>query len=184
MKIVILDRDGVINHDSPSFIKNESEWIPIDNSIEAIAILCQHNYNVIVCTNQSAVGRKLLSLEELQAINKKMISTINAAGGKLAAIFYCPHVAEDNCMCRKPKSGMLLNISAQFKIQDFSSVHMVGDSLRDLLAIHNVGGIPVLVKSGNGQQTLYNKLPHNTIIFNDLYDFTQYLIKDTRYEKK
>ena len=185
MKTIILDRDGVINEDSALFIKNASEWIPIPGSIEAIALLSKSNYNVAICTNQSGLGRKLFSLNDFYQINEKMELLIKSLGGKLAGIFYCPHTQEDNCDCRKPKTAMILNIIKKFDIKDVSKLYMVGDSLRDLEAIDKIGGIPVLVKTGNGLKTIMNpSLPAKTIIYDNLYQFTKFLLKEQIYEKK
>ncbi len=183
MKIIILDRDGVINQDSTNFIKNESEWIPIPGSLEAIAKLCKNGYTVTVCTNQSGIGRNLFTLEDFENINRKMNTLINSFGGVLSGIFYCPHTDQDNCYCRKPRTGMILDIIRKFNIDNVSNLYMVGDSLRDLIAINAVGGKPVLVKTGKGNGTVKDlSIPSNTLIFNDLYQFTQYLLKEKNYE--
>jgi D-glycero-D-manno-heptose 1,7-bisphosphate phosphatase len=177
MKIIILDRDGVINHDSTEFIKNADEWAPIVGSIEAIADLTQAGYKVVVCTNQSGIGRKIYSMEDLNLIHEKMHKTVEQEGGKIVAIFFCPHTAEDKCSCRKPKPSMILDIVDRFNIDNVSNLMFVGDSLRDLEAISAVGGMPVLVKTGNGKKTLSdNKLPEGTLVFKNLLTFSQYLL--------
>ena len=114
MKIVILDRDGVINEDSANYIKNPNEWIPIPQSLEAIALLKQNNFYVIIATNQSGVGRGLYNVEVLNQIHNKMNKMLQDVGGSIDAIFFCPHTDEDNCNCRKPKIGMLEEIEKRF----------------------------------------------------------------------
>src|SRR5690349_2204364 len=110
MKLVILDRDGVINHDSDAYIKKPEEWMPIEGSLEAIARLNQSGFHVVVATNQSGVGRGLFDMATLNAIHDKMHRALGQVGGRVDAIFYCPHTPEANCRCRKPKLGMYENI--------------------------------------------------------------------------
>ena len=153
MKIIILDRDGVINHDSDNYIKSPEEWQPIDGSLEAIARLTHSGYRVVVATNQSGVGRALFDMDTLNAIHEKMLDAVIDAGGRIEAIFFCPHVATDDCECRKPKAGMFREIEARFNA-DMSKVFAVGDSLRDLQAAIEVGAKPVLVTTGKGQKTV------------------------------
>ena len=133
VSLVILDRDGVINHDSDDYIKSPDEWQPLPGSLEAIARLCRADYTVIVATNQAGGGRGLFSLEMLTRIHRKMASSIRDKGGRLDSIFFCPHSPADQCGCRKPKPGMLLEISDRLSI-GLSGVPFVGDSLRDLEA--------------------------------------------------
>ena len=168
MKLIILDRDGVINFDSSQFIKSPDEWKPIPGSLDAIARLCQWGYRVVVATNQSGVGRGLFDMDTLNAINDKMIRAVSQVGGRIDAIFFCPHPADSTCECRKPKAGMLREIGVRFGV-DMSGVPCVGDGLRDLLAAEAVGGQPMLVLTGKGERTLRDgNLPKNTVIFPDL----------------
>ena len=132
-KLVILDRDGVINFDSAQFIKSPAEWKPIPGSPEAIAKLNQAGYRVVVATNQSGVGRGLFDMDTLNAIHEKMHKTVAAAGGRIDAIFYCPHAADAGCDCRKPKPGMFQRIAAVYNAE-LKGVPAIGDSLRDLQA--------------------------------------------------
>ena len=170
MKLVILDRDGVINHDSDLFIKSPDEWIPIKGSPEAIARLNQWGYRVVVATNQSGVGRGLFSMDTLNAIHEKMIRVVALAGGKIEAVFFCPHTSEDKCSCRKPKAGMLQEIATRLRC-DLDCVPAIGDSLRDLQAAALVGAQPMLVLTGKGAKTqLDPKLPEGTLVFADLAD--------------
>ncbi len=177
MKIIILDRDGVINYDSDEYIKNVDEWEFLPNSLEAISRLNGLGFTIIVCTNQSGITRGLFSVDELNKMHEKMHKAIRIAGGEIAAIFVCPHIAEDNCECRKPKTKMLNDICERFNIDDTKQLMMVGDSKTDLEAISQIGGIPILVKTGKGKNTfLKGQLPTNTLVFKDLLDFTDYLI--------
>jgi D-glycero-D-manno-heptose 1,7-bisphosphate phosphatase len=168
MKLVILDRDGVINQDSDQFIKTPEEWKPIPGSLEAIARLTHSGYRVIVCSNQSGVGRGLLDMATLNAINDKMYKALAPLGGRVDALFYCPHAAEANCACRKPKSGMFEDIAKRFNTS-LAGVPSVGDSLRDLEASVRVGCRPMLVLTGKGQKTRAGGgLPDGTQVFDDL----------------
>jgi D-glycero-D-manno-heptose 1,7-bisphosphate phosphatase len=168
MKLVILDRDGVINHDSAEFIKKPDEWKPIPGSLEAIARLTQAGYHVVVATNQSGVGRGLLDMATLSAIHDKMHKTLAHAGGRIDAVFYCPHAQDANCNCRKPKPGLLEDIARRFNV-DLNGVPCIGDSLRDLQAAACVDAQPILVLTGKGRQTAAaGGLPTNTRTFSDL----------------
>ena len=168
MKLIILDRDGVINYDSDQFIKNPDEWRPLPGSMEAIARLVQADYHVVVVTNQSGVGRGLFDMPMLNAIHEKMHKTVALAGGRIDAIFFCPHAAESDCHCRKPKSGMLEEIAARYNV-DLQGVPAVGDSLRDLESAARVGAQPMLVLTGKGMKTqAKGGLPEGTLIYPDL----------------
>ena len=175
MKLIVLDRDGVINFDSDRFIKTPEEWRPIPGSLEAIAALNQRGYRVIVATNQSGIGRGLLDMAAFNAINDKMTRALALAGGRIDAVFYCPHAADAHCECRKPKAGMLREIGRRFN-SDLRDVPAIGDALRDLQAAHDVGAIPVLVTTGKGKLTLKEgNLPPETQVFDDLAAFARQL---------
>jgi D-glycero-D-manno-heptose 1,7-bisphosphate phosphatase len=168
MKLVILDRDGVINYDSDRFIKSPDEWKPIPGSLEAIARLCQADYRVVVATNQSGVGRGLFDMATLNAIHNKMHKAVMQAGGRIDAIFFCPHAAEADCNCRKPKSGMIEEIGERYNM-DLKGVPAIGDSLRDLEATARLGAQPILVLTGKGAKTqAKGGLPQGTLIYSDL----------------
>ena len=168
MKLIILDRDGVINFDSALFIKSPEEWKPIPGSLEAIAKLNQMGYRVVVATNQSGVGRGLFDMATLNAIHNKMSKAVIAAGGRLEAIFFCPHTAEQKCPCRKPKDGMFREIAERFNAS-LKDVPVVGDSLRDLQAGLELGARPILVLTGKGKKTLEDPaLPSQTTVYPDL----------------
>jgi D-glycero-D-manno-heptose 1,7-bisphosphate phosphatase len=168
MKLVILDRDGVINHDSPSYIKTPDEWRPIPGSLDAIARLTQADYRVVVATNQAGIGRGLFKMAALNAIHDKMHRAVGQAGGRIDAVFYCPHAQEANCGCRKPKAGMLEAIGKRFNMK-LDGVPSIGDSLRDMQAAVAVGAQPMLVLTGKGAETRRDGgLPANTRVFSDL----------------
>ncbi|OXR49059.1 D-glycero-beta-D-manno-heptose-1,7-bisphosphate 7-phosphatase [Pusillimonas sp. T2] len=152
MKLAIIDRDGVINHDSDAYIKSPDEWIPIPGSLEAIARLSQAGWRVVVATNQSGLARGLYSVETLNAIHAKLRYELAQVGGQVDAIFICPHGPDDGCECRKPKSGMFLDIAKRYDIS-MQNVPAVGDSWRDLQAAANVGCATWLVLTGNGRKT-------------------------------
>ena len=168
MKLIVLDRDGVINHDSDEFIKSPDEWKPIPGSLEAIARLTQLGYHVVVATNQSGVGRGLFDMDTLNAIHDKMSKSVAHAGGRIDAVFFCPHTNGDECECRKPKAGMLIDIANRFNT-DPEGLPVVGDALRDLQAAVAVGAQPILVLTGKGKKTQADpNLPKNTRIFANL----------------
>ena len=168
MKLVILDRDGVINYDSAAFIKTPEEWKPIPGSLEAIAHLTQAGYRVVVATNQSGIGRGLLDMGTLNAINDKMCKAAIQAGGRIDAMFFCPHANTDKCNCRKPATGMFKEIADRFGME-LNGVPAIGDSLRDLQTAAAVGAIPILVLTGKGKKTkAEGELPENTRIFPNL----------------
>lgn len=177
MKLVILDRDGVINHDSPSYIKSPDEWKPIARSLDAIARLTQADYRVVIATNQSGVGRGLFDMATLNAIHDKMHRAVGLAGGRIDAVFYCPHPMEANCGCRKPKPGLLEDIGRRFNTS-LQDVPCIGDQLRDLQAAAAIGAQPILVLTGKGAKTQREGgLPPNTRVYADLADAVKPLVR-------
>jgi len=171
MKIVILDRDGTINFDSDQYIKSPDEWRPIPGSLEAIARLTQAGYRLVVATNQSGIARGLLDVATLNAIHDAMHRAVAQAGGRIEAVFFCPHAADSDCACRKPKPGMLLEIGRRFNVA-LEDTYMVGDALRDLRAAAGAGARPVLVLTGKGRTTQETGgLPAETRVFSDLATF-------------
>ena len=173
-RFVILDRDGVINLDSDSYIKTEGEWIPEEGSIEAIAMLTTAKIPVFVATNQSAVGRGIISNTDLLKIHRKMIDIIMAAGGKISGIKYCPHLPDAACNCRKPKPGLLNQIFVENKLKG-SDGFFVGDAATDLQAAKLAGCNPVLVLTGKGKKTL-ESCPEQSLVFDNLKSFVTYLL--------
>ena len=177
MKLVILDRDGVINYDSASHIKSPDEWKPIPGSLEAIARLSQAGYHVVVATNQSGVGRGLFEMATLNAIHDKMYHALGQLGGRIDAVFFCPHAQDGGCNCRKPKPGLLEEIGHRFNV-NLQGVPSIGDSRRDLEASAAVGAQPVLVLTGKGQKTRQEDgLPPGTVIYADLAEAVESIIK-------
>jgi D-glycero-D-manno-heptose 1,7-bisphosphate phosphatase len=167
MKLIILDRDGVINEDSGNFIKSPEEWIPITGSLEAIARLTLAGYLVVVATNQSGIARGLFDIQTLNRIHQKMHQLTQEAGGVIQAVFFCPDVDMAN-PDRKPNPGMLKKIAQRLKIS-LKGVPVVGDSLRDLQSAQAVGARPILVLTGNGRNTLDNDIDLNAVqVFDDL----------------
>ena len=151
-KVVFLDRDGVINRDSPDYIKNWSEFEFLPGSISAIKHLTINGFSPLIITNQSAIGRNMISLPDLEYIHTMMKSAISSAGGEIKDIFFCPHAPDDGCDCRKPKPGMIYQARVRFEI-DLSTTVMVGDSAKDIECARNAGcGQAVLVQTGNGIQ--------------------------------
>lgn len=182
MRLVILDRDGVINEDSDEFIKSPDEWKPLPGSLEAIAQLTNAGWRVVVATNQSGLARKLFDIDTLNAIHKKMYNMVNEYGGVIEAVFFCPHGPKDNCDCRKPKPGMLEQISQRLRVK-LDGVPVIGDSLRDIQAAHAVGAQPVLVRTGKGTKTLYNGEGIEGIpVYCDLKQAANALLADTLLE--
>lgn len=178
MKLVILDRDGVINDDSDQFIKSPEEWRPIPGSLEAIASLNQAGFRVVVASNQSGVGRGLLDMATLNAIHGKMLAQLARVGGRIEAIFFCPHTADSHCQCRKPKPGLLQEIALRFHA-DLKGVPVIGDSLRDLQAAYAAGAAPILVRTGKGRLTLETaELPQGTRVFDDLAEAVRALLAE------
>ncbi len=153
MKLVILDRDGVINKESDAYIKSPAEWLPLPGSLEAIARLTKAGFTVVVASNQSGIGRGLFSAKTLEDIHELMKAEVAKHGGKIDSIFYCPHKPEDNCDCRKPKPGLFHRIMSYYVVP-LKGVPAVGDTLRDLQAAQAVGARPILVRTGRGEDTL------------------------------
>lgn len=185
MQLIILDRDGVINQDSDHYVKTAEEWQPVPGSIEAIARLADAGYTVVVATNQSGLSRGLFGLDELESIHHKMCSLAEQAGGYISAIFYCPHVPEEHCRCRKPAPGLFEAIAREFDT-DLREVPVIGDSLRDLQAGLLLGCTPILVRTGKGlinepllgaQEDLNLR---NALVFDDLAAAADHLLSYRR----
>lgn len=174
-KIVFLDRDGVINLDSENFIKSPTEWQPIPNSLEAIALLSQAGFKVVVVTNQSGIGRGLFTLETLDAMHAKMQQLTAEKGGAIAAIYYCPHAPEAQCDCRKPKPGLLHQFNRDTGIP-LQGLFFVGDAWRDVQTALAVGARPLLVKTGKGLKTLADHPEFDGLVFEDLYAAAEFIL--------
>lgn len=175
MKLLILDRDGVINQDSDDYIKSLDEWIPIPSAITAIARLSKAGWTVAVATNQSGIARGYYDLATLESMHQRLRELVAEQGGELGIVVYCPHGPDDGCDCRKPKPGMLLQI-AQHYGADLHGVWFVGDSRGDLDAALAVDCQPVLVKTGKGERTLGKSLPEGTLVFDELAAVAAHLL--------
>lgn len=184
-RLIILDRDGVINEDSDAYVKSVDEWQPIDGSIEAISLLYKNDFSIAVATNQSGIARGFFSIDVLHAMHTKLNELVNQHQAAISDIVYCPHGPDDECSCRKPKAGLFRQISENLGI-DLSGVPAVGDSLRDLQAADIVGCQPVLVLTGKGPRTLQQlddkknqSIREKTLVYPDLMAFSQAWIERT-----
>ncbi|MCP1466410.1 MULTISPECIES: D-glycero-beta-D-manno-heptose 1,7-bisphosphate 7-phosphatase [unclassified Pseudomonas] len=167
LKLLILDRDGVINYDSDAYIKSVAEWIPLPGSIEAIAQLSKAGWTVAIATNQSGIARGYYDIATLDAMHARLRTLVAEQGGEVGLVVYCPHGPDEGCDCRKPKPGMLKIIAEHYKVP-LAGIWFVGDSLGDLEAAKAVDSQPVLVKTGKGEKTQVKNLPVGTLIFDDL----------------
>lgn len=152
-RLVILDRDGVINEDSDDYIKSVEEWAPLPGSLAAIARLSNAGYRIAIASNQSGLARGLFSLADLLAIHRRLHEAVAAEGGRIEMIAFCPHGPDDGCDCRKPAPGLLTAIATRLGV-DLAGVPFVGDSLSDIRAARAVGASPWLVRTGKGERTL------------------------------
>lgn len=177
-KLVILDRDGVINYDSDEYVKSVDEWIPLPGSIEALGKLTKAGYKIAIATNQSGISRGYFSLETLNNMHEKMVDLATASGAHIDYIAYCPHGPDDHCDCRKPLPGLIHQIETALNVKA-SNCYMVGDSLRDLQAGQAVGLKAALVLTGKGQGTLdKNQGLEQVEVFKDLREFVTHLLSD------
>ncbi|WP_404376396.1 D-glycero-beta-D-manno-heptose 1,7-bisphosphate 7-phosphatase [Vreelandella aquamarina] len=178
-QLVILDRDGVINHDSDAYIKTLAEWVPYPSAISAIARLTQAGFTVAVATNQSGIARGYYDEATLNAMHERLNALVAAEGGHIAHIAYCPHGPDDQCDCRKPLPGLLADIQQQLNLTSLKGSWMVGDSLRDLQAGEAMGCRSVLVKTGKGEKTLAKGVGlEHALIYADLAAFVDDLVAD------
>ncbi len=175
-KVLILDRDGVINHDPTGYISSPEAWQPIPGSLSAIATLNRAGWHVFVVTNQSGIGRGYYDLEDLSRIHEKMLRALAAEGGYIEEIFYCPHEPEAKCDCRKPAPGLFLDLQKKFDI-DLTQAFFVGDKLSDVRAARAVGCQPILVLTGNGRQTMQDNPALDVPCFADLAAFAMHLLQ-------
>ena len=179
MKLVILDRDGTINEDSAEFVKSPSEWRPLPGALEAIARLNHAGWHVVVATNQSGLGRGLFDVASLNAMHAKMHTMLAAVGGRVDAVFYCPHAPDEGCRCRKPEPGLFEQIGERYGI-DLRGMPAVGDALRDLVSAAAAGCEPHLVLTGKAatlrDRALPEGYPADTVVHDDLAAFAQYLV--------
>jgi len=178
-KCVFLDRDGVINADSPAYIKHWSEFEFLPGSLPALKRLTENGFATVIITNQSIINRKMVPLKTLEEIHRNLRSAVRKSGGAIHGIFFCPHTPEENCSCRKPKPGLIHQARAAFDIHLTSAV-MVGDSAKDIECAKNAGcGKSILVRTGNGlkAETQLARLDHSPdYIFNDLDEASQWIV--------
>lgn len=151
-RLLILDRDGVINEDSPHFIKSPDEWIPVPGSLRAIGTATKAGFRIAVVTNQSGLGRGLFSVEDLHRIHARLLHEAEQHGGVIDAFFFCPHTPQDRCDCRKPRAGMVRAAAARSRLALQDAV-MIGDRDSDIAAARAAGVLPILVRTGHGAQT-------------------------------
>jgi D-glycero-D-manno-heptose 1,7-bisphosphate phosphatase len=176
MPFVILDRDGVINHESADYIKSPDEWVAIPKSLEAIAQLNRAGFHVIVVTNQSGVARGYYDLATLDRIHEKLTQELAAVGGYIDEIFFCPHLPDAGCECRKPEPGLFHKIEEKYPI-NLSETFFIGDSWSDVQVAQTIGCLPLLVMTGNGKKTLqdhpeFASIPH----FTNLAEAVEYIL--------
>lgn len=180
MPYIILDRDGVINYDSTEYIKSPEEWKAIPGSLEAIAYLNRAGFHVVIATNQSGVGRGYFSVETLDAIHEKMMHELASVGGCIDGVFFCPHLPDAGCDCRKPKPGLLFQIQERFQC-DLSKTYFIGDSHGDVKAAIAAGCTPLLVMTGNGARTLENHPEFAAIPrFDSLMHAAEYVVSEAQ----
>lgn len=175
MKLIILDRDGVINYESDDYIKTVDEWIALPGALDAIARLSRAGWVVAVATNQSGLARGYYSVPTLESMHQVLRDGVQQLGGYLGLITYCSHGPDDGCECRKPLPGLLEQVAAHYQTS-LQGVWFVGDSLRDLEAAVAANAQPVLVCTGNGEQTRNAPLPADTLIFADLSAVADHLL--------
>lgn len=178
-KLVMIDRDGVINEDSVEFIKSVAEWRPIPGSLEAIAALTRAGYRIVVITNQSGIARGLLTESALHDIHDRMRSAVRAAGGALAGIYYCPHHPDDGCDCRKPRTGLLRRAERDLGVA-LAGVPFIGDRASDVEAAEAVGARPILVRTGSGAGTERALASGRAEVFDDLGAAARALLAERR----
>ena len=181
MKLVILDRDGVVNEDSDDYIKSVDEFHPYPNSVKAIGRLSQAGYLVAIATNQSGIGRGFYDRQTLEAMQAKLAQQLAGEGGVIDYFTCCPHLPDDGCECRKPKPGMLIEIKNHYQLDSLDAIHFVGDSTSDLIAARAAGATPVLVRTGKGERTIAKGEELDGVdIFDDLNDFVEMLLDGRR----
>ncbi len=187
MKLVILDRDGTVNEDRDDFVKTPEEWVPQPGALEAIAKLNHAGWHVVIASNQSGLGRGLFDVSALNAMHAKMHKLLAAVGGRIDAVFYCPHAPDDGCACRKPQPGLFLQIGERLGVE-LRNVPTAGDSVRDLQAGAAAGCEPHLVLTGKAAAfrgvELSPDFPPGTVVHEDLMAFANFLLARELLQKK
>jgi len=188
MKLVILDRDGTINEDRDDYVKSPEEWLALPGALEAVARLNHAGWHTVIATNQSGLGRGLFDMAALNAVHARMNRELAEVGGRIDAVFFCPHGPGDGCLCRKPLPGLFTMIGERYGVE-LGQTHVVGDSLRDLQAGASAGCAPHLVRTGKGagldeaQLAEIMRAVPNTVVHADLAAFAQALLQDERRER-
>ena len=179
MKTILLDRDGVINHDAADYVKSADEWLPIEGSLEAIARLNHAGWRAYVVSNQSGIGRGLFGVEALGEMQAKMQNMLQALGGQVESLSFCPHPPDEKCRCRKPGPGLLEDLAGRLRL-DLRGVPFVGDTMKDVGAATAVAARPILVRTGKGRETLRRKdFPGDVPVYDDLAAVADALLADT-----
>ena len=173
MRFILLDRDGVINCNNPNYVKTPEEWIPIEGSLEAIAQFCKADWRVYVVSNQSVIGRGLVTINTLIRIHQKMQQLLSQHGGYVEALFFCPHHPDEHCRCRKPRTGLLEDLAERLRIS-LKNVPFVGDTEKDIVAAKAVGARPLLVRSGPA----HTDTPADVQVFDNLWAVAQNLLQE------
>jgi len=182
-KLIVLDRDGVINADSDDYIKSAAEWRALPGSLNAIARLCASGYRVAVVSNQSGIARGLFDRAALAAIDAKMLAAVEGAGGRLAGVYYCTHSPNDGCDCRKPRPGLMRAVTEELNIAAFDDVPVIGDKLADLGLAEAIGARRILVRTGKGRATEDALTPserHGLEVYDDLAAAVDALLEEER----
>lgn len=177
MKLLILDRDGVINEDSDHYIKSLAQWRPIPGSIEAMGRLHQAGYTLVIATNQSGLARGLFQLQDLEQMHQRLAELLLPWQARVDRIFFCPHGPDDGCSCRKPKPGLFEQIKAHYGIT-LADVYAVGDSSRDIAAARAAGARPVLVLTGKGRKSVLDPSNQGVPVFDNLLAFSQAILSN------
>ncbi len=182
LKLIIMGRDGILNQFREDHIKAPEEWVAVPGALEAVSRLNHAGWHVVVATNQSGIGRGMIDMAAINAVHVHMMSQLQALGGRIDAVFFCPHAPEETCDCRKPQPGMLLDIGRRYGV-DLAQVPMVGDTLRDLQAAQAAGCEPHLVRAGRAAAmdaeqvaSLVEQVP-GTIVHRDMQELATYLLE-------
>ena len=181
-KLIILGRDGILNEFREDHIKSPEEWVPVPGALEAVARLNHAGWHVVVATNQSGIGRGMIDMAAVNAVHAHMLRALQALGGRIDAVFFCPHTPDDGCDCRKPLPGMAREIGRRYGV-DLRQVPMVGETLRDLQAARAAGCEPHLVRSGRAKAldaaqlaSLLEQVP-GTFVHSDLGELATHLLE-------
>jgi D-glycero-D-manno-heptose 1,7-bisphosphate phosphatase len=181
-KLIILGRDGILNVFRDDHVKDPAEWTPVPGALEAVAQLNQEGWHVVIATNQSGIGRGMIDIASFNAVHARMMELLAAQGGRIDAVFFCPHAPEDGCDCRKPLPGLMLRVAERYGVR-LADVPMVGDTARDLQAAVAAGCEPHLVLTGRAAglseadlQTLLHDAP-GTKVHPTLGAFAEFIIQ-------